>query len=71
MREVIERVEADGVPVQESVRRMSRLLMLERGGATTDDSTLLMIEWTGAPADDLASPADHVEPDPQDGADAS
>ncbi len=54
MREVIERIEADGVPVQESVRRMSRLLMLERGGATTDDSTLLMIEWRGAPVDDLA-----------------
>ena len=57
MREVIERVEADAVPVQESVRRISRVLMLERGGATTDDSTLLMLEWTGAQADDLASTA--------------
>lgn len=66
MREVIERVEADGVTVQESVRRMSRLLMLERGGATTDDSTLLMIEWTGAPADGLAATADLPEPDPDD-----
>jgi serine phosphatase RsbU (regulator of sigma subunit) len=57
MTEVIERVEADGVSVQESVRRMSRLLMAERGGATTDDSTLLMVEWAGAQADDLAPPA--------------
>jgi serine phosphatase RsbU (regulator of sigma subunit) len=71
MREVIERVEADGVTVQESVRRMSRLLMLERGGATSDDSTLLMIEWRGAPADDLASTADHAESDPHDHADTS
>ena len=53
MRAVIERVEADGLPVQESVRRLSRLLMLERGGVTTDDSTLLMLEWRGAPRDDL------------------
>ena len=59
MREVIERVEADGVPVQESVRRISRILMLERGGATTDDSTLLMLEWTGGPADDLTSREEH------------
>jgi hypothetical protein len=58
MREVIELVEADGVTVQESVRRMSRLLVLGRGGATTDDSTLLMLEWRGAPADDLASEAE-------------
>jgi hypothetical protein len=50
---------------------MSRLLMLERGGATTDDSTLLMIEWIGAPADDLASTADHPEPEPHDRADTS
>jgi serine phosphatase RsbU (regulator of sigma subunit) len=57
MTEVIERVEADGVSVQESVRRMSRLLMAERGGATTDDSTLLMVEWAGAQADDLGPPA--------------
>jgi len=55
LREVIERVEAYGVPVQESVRRLSRLLMLERGGATTDDSTLLMFEWRGAPPDALSS----------------
>ncbi|MGZ5417765.1 MAG: PP2C family protein-serine/threonine phosphatase [Nocardioides sp.] len=48
MREVIEAVEADGVPVQESVRRLSGLLMSERGGATTDDSTLLMFEWRDA-----------------------
>jgi len=53
MRALLERVEADGVTVQESVRRLSSTLMLERGGVTTDDSTLLMLEWRGAPRDDL------------------
>ncbi|NYD43220.1 PP2C family protein-serine/threonine phosphatase [Nocardioides panaciterrulae] len=61
MREVLERVEVHGVKLQESVRRMSRLLMVERGGATTDDSTLLMVEWAGAPAHELATPADPPE----------
>jgi serine phosphatase RsbU (regulator of sigma subunit) len=63
MRELIERVEADGVHVQESVRRLSRILMLEREGATTDDSTLLMFEWTGGPADDLALAEDPLQSD--------
>jgi serine phosphatase RsbU (regulator of sigma subunit) len=57
---VVERVEADRVPVQESVRRVSRILMLERGGATTDDSTLLMFEWTGGPAADLTYVEDQI-----------
>ena len=48
MRSLVEQVEADGVAVQESVRRLSRHLMLARGGATTDDSTLLMFEWSGS-----------------------
>ena len=53
MRNLIEAVEAEGVPVQESVRRLSRHLMLARGGATSDDSTLLMLEWSG---DSVAQP---------------
>lgn len=63
MRALIERVEADRLPVQESVRRLSRLLKLERGGVTTDDSTLLMVEWRGAPRDDLDTEGD--EPGPE------
>ena len=47
MRDLIEQVEADGVRVQESVRRLSRLLMRARGGTTSDDSTLLLLEWSG------------------------
>jgi serine phosphatase RsbU (regulator of sigma subunit) len=52
MQNLIEEVETDGVPVQESVRRLSRRLMLARG-ATSDDSTLLMFEWTGDSAAQL------------------
>lgn len=51
LHELIERVEADGVPVQESVRRLSGILMRARGGSTNDDSTLLMIEWNGNSVD--------------------
>ena len=51
MRRLVEQVEADGVRVQESVRRLSRLLMQARGGTTSDDSTLLLLEWSGAPLD--------------------
>ena len=47
LHQIVERVEAEGVPVQESVRRLSRTLMQARGGSTHDDSTLLMVEWQG------------------------
>ncbi len=63
MRSLIERVEADRVPVQESVRRLSRILMLERHGRTTDDSTLLMLEWTGPSADDFGHPDERTDDD--------
>ena len=33
--------------VQETVRLLSRALMLERGGVTTDDAPLLIVEWLG------------------------
>jgi hypothetical protein len=35
--------------------------MLERGGATTDDSTLLMLEWTGGPAAGLTSKEEQID----------
>jgi len=53
LRALIERADQDGGPVQETVRRLSHALMLERGGATTDDATLLLLEWTGGTADHL------------------
>jgi len=54
LRDLIERVGLNGGPVAETVRRLSRGLMLERGGVTSDDATLLLLEWRGGTADHLA-----------------
>ena len=54
LRDLIERAGQDGGPVQETVRRLSHALMLERGGVTSDDTTLLLLEWRGGTADHLA-----------------
>lgn len=53
LRDLIEEVEGERDSVQETVRHLSRKLMLERG-ATTDDATLLLLEWRGGTADHLA-----------------
>jgi hypothetical protein len=50
----LERAEQSGGPVQETVRRLSHALMRARGGATSDDATLLLLEWRNEPADHLA-----------------
>jgi hypothetical protein len=39
---------------QEMVRGLSHALMRERGGITSDDATLFLIEWRGGTADHLA-----------------
>lgn len=52
--DLIERASRDGGSVQEMVRRLSRDLLRERGGVTTDDATLLLLEWRGGSADHLA-----------------
>ena len=36
------------------LRRLSHMLKSERGGRTSDDATLFMIEWRGGAADHLA-----------------
>lgn len=54
LRDLVERAGHDGGPVQETVRRLSHALMLERGGVTSDDATLLLLEWRGGTADHLA-----------------
>ncbi len=54
LREAIENAEERRGPVQETVRLLSRTLMHERG-ITTDDATLLLLEWRGGSADPLAS----------------
>jgi serine phosphatase RsbU (regulator of sigma subunit) len=54
LRDLIERDSHAEEPVQESVRLLSRALMLERGGVTSDDATLFLLEWRGGTADHLA-----------------
>ncbi len=49
----VERAEAQGGPVQQTVRRLSHALMRERG-ATSDDATLFLLEWRAGTADHLA-----------------
>jgi hypothetical protein len=50
LRQHIDRIEADRLPVQESVRRLATDLLGQRGGTTADDATLLMLEWAGDPS---------------------
>jgi serine phosphatase RsbU (regulator of sigma subunit) len=50
----LERAAQDGGPVQHTVRRLSHALMRERGGTTSDDATLFLLEWRNEPADHLA-----------------
>ncbi|MGP4027479.1 PP2C family protein-serine/threonine phosphatase [Actinomadura sp. 3N407] len=52
----IERVGPASTTVQQMVRELSHTLMRERGGITSDDATLFLIEWRGGTADHLARP---------------
>jgi hypothetical protein len=45
--ELLEQAERQGGPVQETVRRLSHALMAARGGSTSDDATLFLLEWRG------------------------
>jgi serine phosphatase RsbU (regulator of sigma subunit) len=49
----LERAERQDDDVQVTVRRLSHALMRERGGATSDDATLFLLEWRDADADHL------------------
>ena len=53
----VNRVNQDGHPeegVRGAVRTLSHELKRERGGRTSDDATLFLIEWRGGTADHLA-----------------
>ncbi len=52
--ELLEQAEQEGGPVQETVRRLSHSLLHGRGGDTSDDATLFLLEWQGHSADHLA-----------------
>lgn len=53
--EFVERAGRVGEGVQEMVRSLSHSLTRARGGATTDDATLFLVEWRGGSADHLAA----------------
>ena len=52
LRELVEQTAADQLSVAETVRLLSHTLMDARGGRTSDDASLLLVEWRGAPRDD-------------------
>lgn len=52
----IERVGPASVTVQQMVRDLSHTLKRERGGITSDDASLFLIEWRGGTADHLTRP---------------
>lgn len=52
LRQLVEDNAAHGLPVAETVRLLSHALLDERGGQTSDDASLLMVEWSGPPRDD-------------------
>lgn len=51
----VERAGQVGEGVQEMVRGLSRALASARGGVTTDDTTLFLVEWRGGSAGQLAA----------------
>ena len=52
LRECIEANAVHALPVAETVRLLSHALLRGRGGRTSDDASLLMVEWSGPPRDD-------------------
>lgn len=55
MIDVLENVSTVIDDVQEMARVLSHNLMRERGGTTSDDATLFLVEWRGGTADHLAT----------------
>ncbi|MEU9118215.1 PP2C family protein-serine/threonine phosphatase [Streptomyces sp. NPDC048483] len=51
----VDRIARTGTEVRTVVRSLSHTLMRERGGITTDDATLLLVEWRGATDDHQSS----------------
>ncbi|MCF6507452.1 serine/threonine-protein phosphatase [Blastococcus sp. MG754426] len=52
LRHLLERTTSQRLPVAEAVRRLSHALTAARYGRTSDDASLLMIEYKGPPRDD-------------------
>jgi hypothetical protein len=49
---LVEQTTADQLSVAETVRLLSHRLMEARGGRTSDDASLLLVQWSGPPRDD-------------------
>jgi Stage II sporulation protein E (SpoIIE) len=56
LHELLEQTSAEQLPASETVRRLSHALMAARSGRTTDDTSLLLVEWKNPPRDDELSP---------------
>jgi serine phosphatase RsbU (regulator of sigma subunit) len=52
LRELVVRSTAERLPTAEAVRQLSHALMAARDGRTTDDASLVLLEWKGTPDDD-------------------
>ncbi|WNV75236.1 PP2C family protein-serine/threonine phosphatase [Geodermatophilus sp. DSM 44513] len=52
LRRILEQTSAERLPAAEAVRRLSHALMAARYGRTSDDASLLLIEYKGSPQDD-------------------
>ena len=49
---MIEQTTADQLSPAETIRLLSHTLMEARGGRTSDDASLLLVEWRCPPKDD-------------------
>jgi hypothetical protein len=69
LRQLLEQTSAERLTAAETVRRLSHALMAARRGRTSDDASLLLLEWKGPPPDDELSPylpeSTPLEPGPQ------
>jgi serine phosphatase RsbU (regulator of sigma subunit) len=52
LRDLIEQTTAADLTCAETVRRLSHALMAARSGRTSDDASLLLLEWKGPPRED-------------------
>jgi serine phosphatase RsbU (regulator of sigma subunit) len=66
LRQMLGRTTAEGLGAMETVRLLSHALMAAREGRTSDDATLLLVEWKNPPRDDELDP-DIPEADPPGG----
>lgn len=55
LQDLLERAGAEGGTVQETVRRLSAALLRARADRTSDDATLLLVQWNGSADEDELS----------------